>query len=83
MVLSALGDVDSAFEIANKLLLFRAGPPGTPSRSTAWRFTPWLFTPPVAAMRADPRFVTLCDGIGLTDYWEKRGIRPDYKIGHR
>jgi len=83
MVLSALGDVDSAFEIANKLLLFRAGPPGTPSRSTAWRFTPWLFTPPVAAMRADPRFVTLCDGIGLTDYWEKRGVRPDYKIGHR
>ncbi len=83
MVLSALGDVDSAFEIANKLLLFRAGLPGTPSRSTAWRFTPWLFTPPVAAMRADPRFVTLCDGIGLTDYWEKRGVRPDYQIGHR
>jgi tetratricopeptide (TPR) repeat protein len=83
MVLSALGDVDAAYEIANKLLLFRAGAPGQPSRSTAWRFTPWLFTPPVAAMRADPRFVTLCDGIGLTDYWEKRGVRPDYKIGHR
>lgn len=83
MVLSALGDVDAAFETANKLLLFRAGLPGRPARSTAWRFTPWLFTPPVAAMRADPRFLSLCDGTGLTDYWAKRGIRPDYRIGRR
>jgi hypothetical protein len=81
MVLSALGDVDSAFDFANKLLLFRAGPAGRPARSTAWRFTPWLFTPPVAAMRADPRFIALCDGIGLTEYWDKRRIRPDYVIG--
>ena len=30
-------------------------------------------------MRADPRFKELCDGTGLTDYWHKRGIQPDYQ----
>jgi hypothetical protein len=88
MALSALGEVDAAFEAANRLLLFRAtGSPGPVTRSdallaksTAWRFTPWLFTPPGAPMRADPRFEALCSGIGLTEYWAKRGIRPDYQI---
>ncbi len=88
-VLSVLGDVDDAFEIANGLLLFRrpielrsqapAKPP--PIRSTGWRFSPWLFTPPLAPLRADPRFKVLCDGIGLTQYWAKRGIKPDYQLG--
>jgi hypothetical protein len=50
-------------------------------RSTAWRFAPWLFIPPTASLRADPRFNTLCDGIGLTEYWAKRGIKPDYQLG--
>lgn len=83
MTLSVLGDLDSAFEIADKLLLFRppAAPKGEDSKalpvSTAWRFTPWLFTPPCAAMRLDPRFAELAEGIGLTDYWRKRGVRPD------
>ena len=86
LALSALGEVDAAFEVANELLVFR--PPAlsskehkTPQRagSTAWRFTPWLFTPPAAALRADARFGTLCDGTGLTDYWTKRGIKPDYQ----
>ena len=86
LVLSALGEVEAAFEMANKLLLFKTPGPG-PQRtdrkwpgSTAWRFTPWLFTPPVSAMRADPRFGELCDGTGLTDYWRKRGIKPDYQL---
>jgi len=88
LVLSALGEIDAAFEIANQLLLFRhpvevraqAGP-RPPAKSTGWRFAPWLFTPPVAPMRADPRFAALCDGIGLTEYWTKRGITPDYQLG--
>jgi DNA-binding winged helix-turn-helix (wHTH) protein/tetratricopeptide (TPR) repeat protein len=54
---------------------------GAPSNSTAWRFTPWLFTPPATAMRADRRFSALCDGIGLTAYWTRRGIKPDYQRG--
>ena len=52
-----------------------------PVKSTGWRSAPWMFTPPVAPMRADPRFNALCDGIGLTEYWAKRGIKPDYQLG--
>jgi DNA-binding winged helix-turn-helix (wHTH) protein/tetratricopeptide (TPR) repeat protein len=85
LTLSALGEVDAAFSVANMLLLFRQAaeaktdaPSGAPSKSTAWRFTPWLFTPPCSAMRADPRFAQLCEGIGLTDYWRSRGVRPDF-----
>jgi tetratricopeptide (TPR) repeat protein len=83
MTLSAVGDLDSAFAIADKLLLFREAGDATARdakalpASTAWRFTPWLFTPPCAAIRVDPRFNELCEGIGLTDYWRKRGVRPD------
>jgi tetratricopeptide (TPR) repeat protein len=88
LVLSALGEVDAAFDIANELLLFRhpvesrpqAGPAKLPVKSTSWRFAPWLFTPPAEPKRADPRFIALCDGSGLTDYWHKRGIRPDYQL---
>jgi hypothetical protein len=30
-------------------------------------------------MRKDARFMTLCRGIGLTDYWRDRGVKPDYQ----
>lgn len=89
LALSALGEVDAAFEVANGFLVYReavarreAGPRARlPARSTAWRFTPWLFTPPATPMWSDPRFLTLCEGIGLTEYWEKRGVKPDYQLG--
>ena len=85
LVLSALGELDAAFEIANRLLLFRrpveqAGSAKPPVKSTSWRSAPWLFTPPVEPMQADPRFNALCEGIGLTEYWAKRGIKPDYQL---
>lgn len=88
LTLCALGQVDAAFEIANDLLLFRVPSDSAVEdaagrrrvRSTAWRFTPWLFTPPAAPLRADPRFAALCDGTGLTDYWTKRRIKPDYQL---
>jgi tetratricopeptide (TPR) repeat protein len=88
-VLSALGEVNAAFDIVDALFAVRAesdprqqaAPNRTPVRSTAWRFAPWLFIPPTAPIRADPRFQTLCDGIGLTEYWAKRGIKPDYQLG--
>jgi tetratricopeptide (TPR) repeat protein len=79
LALSALGEVDAAFEVTNNLLLFKAPQSSSQASSTAWRFTPWLFTPPAAAMRTDPRFTALCDGTGLTAYWHKRGIKPDYQ----
>ena len=87
MAMSALGEVDAAFEILS--LRYALQPPPTGGRvppssgprgdSTAWRFAPWLFTPPLANVRADPRFQYICDEIGLNDYWAKRGIKPDYQ----
>jgi len=85
LVMSALGELDAAFEIANGFLLGR-GPlivqPQTDARlpsvsNWAWRNTHGLFTPPTKAMRLDPRFRPLADGLGLTEYWRKRGIGPD------
>ena len=90
MALSALQEIDAAFEVANAQLVFslpdRAAQQRQdkqPQKSTAWVFAPWLFTPPVAPMRADRRFLDLCDGIGLTEYWAKRGIKPDYRLPER
>lgn len=82
MVMSALGELDTAFEIVNAFFAVgvsnESRDPKAPVKSTAWRFAPWLFIPPVAPMRADPRFQLLVDGIGLSDYWKARRVRPDY-----
>ena len=87
MVLSALGEVDAAFELTDALFAVRHpdGQPQSlnrrpPAKSTAWRFAPWLFTPPVASLRADPRFKVLSEDIGLSAYWKLRGIKPDYQL---
>lgn len=85
LVLSALDELDASFEVANGFLLGRGSvivrpPPEvrTPSvNNRGWRNTFGLFTPPTKAMRLDPRFKALCDGLGLTEYWRKRGIGPD------
>ena len=42
------------------------------------RKTLMLFIPVSAAMRADPRFVDLCRGCGLVDYWRQSGHWPDF-----
>jgi DNA-binding winged helix-turn-helix (wHTH) protein len=90
MILGALAQTDAAFAVANGFLLWqgpvtRAGAATVKSLTdAAWRInTQWLFTPPTAVMRADPRFLPLCDGIGLTDYWRKRAVRPDYQRGEK
>lgn len=86
MMLSALGEIDAAFEVTDGLLLSR-GPivvqPTDGSKRSfmndpGWKYTQYLFTPPSAAIRADARFDRLCEAIGLTDYWRIRGVRPDY-----
>lgn len=84
LTLSKLGELDSAFAVANGFLLDRGSVivrPRTdhpPSRinNPGWRNTFGLFTPPTRAMRLDPRFRSLADGLGLTDYW-KRTSGPD------
>jgi DNA-binding winged helix-turn-helix (wHTH) protein len=83
--LSALGELDAAFEVANGFLLARGSViirarPGAKNpwvSHRGWRNTFGLFTPPTRAMRLDPRFKSLADGLGLTDYWRNRGIGPD------
>jgi hypothetical protein len=86
MILSALRDLDGAFAIADGSLLgrgaiIRAEKPG--SRAATEDATnrvnmQWLYTPPCAAMCKDPRFGPLCDQIGLTEYWRRRGVQPDF-----
>jgi len=55
--------------------------PRPPETKEGGAATIWLHrtlpdpTPP--AMRLDPRFKALSDGLGLTDYWRRRGIGPD------
>jgi DNA-binding winged helix-turn-helix (wHTH) protein/tetratricopeptide (TPR) repeat protein len=84
-ILSALGELDAAFEVANGFLLSRgsvivqpqAASRGLSANTPGWRNTFGLFIPPTKAMRVDPRFKSLADGLGLTDYWRRRGVRPD------
>lgn len=88
MILSALGEVDTAFDVCNGFLLSRGsivhqGEPGSKDafNDAAGRInTQWLFTPPAASMRADARFLPLCDAMGLGDYWRTRGVKPDYLL---
>ena len=86
MALCALGLKDAAFEVTEGFILSR-GKFISMDRSNARavddynrRMTQWLFTPPVAIMRADPRFQKLCDEFGLTAYWRARNVRPDYQV---
>ena len=85
LTMSVLGELDAAFEIANALFAVHGSESvqsrgRKPVKGTAWRFAPWLFTPPTAALRADPRFKLICDEAGLSDYWARRGIEPDYRL---
>jgi hypothetical protein len=82
---SAHGEIDSAFEVSNRVQLDRGSVnvrprphPKFPHIDKAgWRNTYGLFIPPTKAMRLDARFANLAQGLGLTDYWNRRGIRPD------
>ena len=44
-----------------------------PQDNTYVYFTPW-----VRPFRADPRFMHVARGLGLTDYWSKSGKWPDF-----
>ena len=86
MLLSALGDVDSAYRVAEAVLLRRGPLLDRPQRAAAgtgiyanagWLGTQWLFTPATAPMRDDPRFTEFCEALGYADYYRTRGIWPD------
>lgn len=84
-ILSALGGLDAAFDVADGFLVGRGsvivqprpGQQVLSARNAGWRNTYGLFIPPTRAMRLHPRFRSLADGLGLTDYWRRRGIGPD------
>jgi DNA-binding winged helix-turn-helix (wHTH) protein/tetratricopeptide (TPR) repeat protein len=85
LIMCALGDVDTAYDIADALL-FSRGPivrgPQSGSRGAGedanWRIsTQWMWTPPAVVMRADRRFPPLCEGVGLVEYWRARGVKAD------
>ena len=86
MLLNHLGATDRAFDLARAYYL-EQGPiiaavswrPGQPMiQDQRRRKTNMLFTPTAAAMRSDPRFIPLMEQMGLADYWDQRGIRPDF-----
>ncbi|MDF7777927.1 hypothetical protein P1X14_21910, partial [Sphingomonas sp. AOB5] len=85
---SALGRVDAAFEVAQAYFFdrgFRISDQRFPEQRTYTsrgnRRTVFLFLPSTSAMRADPRFETLMQGLGLTRYWQQMKVLPDYKRG--
>jgi len=87
--LSALGQIDEAFAVADAYYFARGFDPGelrfsteqgTYTRRNARR-THMLFLPSTAAMRADPRFAKLAEEIGLERYWRESGTVPDFRKG--
>jgi len=42
------------------------------------RKTLMLFIPPTAPVRGDPRFMALCEAMGMAGYWRAARVRPDY-----
>jgi hypothetical protein len=91
MLLNLMGKVDQAFDLAEAYYLER-GPiiaavqwgPGQPVvRDQRRRKSNMLFTPISTAMQRDPRFLPLMKAMGLTDYWDRRGVRPDFLANAR
>jgi DNA-binding winged helix-turn-helix (wHTH) protein len=86
LLLSGLGQIDRAFDVANAYLLEQ----GPLLAAVRWRSgqvsvndqrrrkTHMLFVPVTAPMRADPRFAPLVQQIGLAGYWKQAGVIPDY-----
>ena len=80
---ASLGDMDSAFALADRLYPNRVG--STPAETeNIWLNAPdamadiELITSPAAApLRADPRYLALAKRVGLLDYW-RSGRSPDF-----
>jgi DNA-binding winged helix-turn-helix (wHTH) protein/Flp pilus assembly protein TadD len=90
MILTALERLDDAFTVARGYLLRQGpsimplgyGPTQTPVSDQRHRKTQMLFIPVTAPLRADPRFIDLCRGCGLADYWRQSGHWADF-LGSR
>lgn len=88
MLLNLMGATDRAFALARAYYLeqgpiiaamdWRPGQPFVPDQRR--RKTNMLFTPIATAMQKDPRFPPLMGEMGLTNYWLRRGVRPDFLV---
>ncbi|MBC9030834.1 winged helix-turn-helix domain-containing protein [Sphingomonas sp. JC676] len=86
LILSQLGQMDTLFDVARGYLL-RRGPhtgPLRPSgtqpgiRDERHRKTLMLFIGATQPMRDDPRFLPLCEEMGMAAYWHAAGVTPDF-----
>ena len=86
LALGLFDAVDETFEVAHAYYE-RAGESPVPLRRMAGdasindqhrRVTQPLFTPACASIRADPRFASLCERIGLAAYWREASVEPDF-----
>lgn len=78
---SALGDRDTAFAILEGYYFGRGrwgglSPPIDGSEGERW--TSSLFQPAAINLWRDARFAKLLTAIGLSDYWIRVGVSPDY-----
>lgn len=84
--MSALGQVDDAFDVLRAYYFAEGFDPGevrfsgTIGSYTARndRQTQFLFNPALAPLRRDARFTTLMNDLRLSDYWRASGRNPDY-----
>ncbi len=85
MVFSHLNALDAAYEVSMGLLQNRGGVVQQHRArgirdlysGSNWGRTQFLFIPVTDAFRNDPRFPGLCQSMGHTDYWRRRGVWPD------
>jgi hypothetical protein len=83
LAFSAVGDLDSAFALADKLYPTRVG--RTPAETERiWLDEPdggggieFITSPGAAPMRRDPRYLQLAQRVGLLAYW-RSGRLPDF-----
>ncbi|UUR08458.1 winged helix-turn-helix domain-containing protein [Sphingomonas glaciei] len=86
MLLQMMKSLDAAFGLAEAYYLergpviaalnWRPGQPFVPDQRR--RKTNMLFTPLGVPMQQDSRFLPLMRDIGLQDYWDQRGVSPDF-----
>ena len=76
---AAMGNATASFELLHGYYFERgkwaalAPPAGDQDRQTSP-----LFQPPMRSLWTDKRFADLVRSIGLTNYWQASGTRPDY-----